>query len=59
MSSTGSSISVKTPRSRPSLTAIGSACPKSTLFSYFIPKHRNAAFELKKILMGEIPFFVR
>ena len=56
MVSGGSSIAVKTPTQAPNLSGIGSACPKNTLFSYFIPTHRNAAFELKRILMGKINY---
>ncbi|CAG7819174.1 unnamed protein product, partial [Allacma fusca] len=37
----------------PDLTMVGQRCPKSDLFSYFLPNHREAANEVRRILMSE------
>jgi hypothetical protein len=31
---------------------IGSMCPKSEIFGYFLPEHREALVELRQIFMG-------
>lgn len=57
--SAGMSVQVKKPSRSPDLSSISAACPRSTLFSYFVPSHREAAAQLRRILMGEFipPFF--
>jgi len=51
--STGMSVQVKPPARMPDLESFSNVCPRSTLFSHFIPSHRKAAWALRQILLGK------
>jgi len=48
------SIKVQEPKTMPmeQLKMVASNCPKGGLFGYFIPEHRQALLEMRKILMS-------
>jgi GR25 family glycosyltransferase involved in LPS biosynthesis len=48
-------VDVKAPSQMPTemLRKVGSMCPRNGLFGYFIPEHRQALLEMRKLFLGE------
>lgn len=52
-SSGSRAVAVQQPRNAPDLTNISRNCPRTALYNYFNPRHRNATNELRQLFLGK------